>query len=100
MDPGGGTSSAPLRSMAVGADVLVVVRGGTGAGMAGLVHDADAVLTQVVSPTVLDPADLLLGWAVGLLVAVLLFLLGRLLWARIGPVALPDDEDLEPVEEA
>lgn len=90
--PRGGSSSDPLRSIAVSDDVIVVVRGGADAGLVGLRNDPTASLIRRVSPTVLDPAGLLLAWAVGLVVAALLFVVGRALWARLGPVELPGAE--------
>jgi hypothetical protein len=73
-------------------DTVVVVRGGVGAGLVGLRNDPTATLIRRVSPTVLDPAALVLAWAVALVVAAVLFVVGRALWARLGPVELPDVE--------
>lgn len=91
-EPQDGASSDPLRSIAVSDDTVVVVRGGVGAGLVGLRNDPTATLIRRVSPTVLDPAALVLAWAVALVVAAVLFVVGRALWARLGPVELPDVE--------
>jgi hypothetical protein len=85
--------AGPLRSIAVDRDMLVLVRGGVSAGALGLQHDPAAAITRVSSPTILDLPTLLLAWAAALAIAALLFLGGRVLWARLGPPELSSEDD-------
>lgn len=94
-----------LRGLAADAGVIVAVRAGASAGMSGLVHDPDGTLVREASPTTLDAVAMVSGWLLGSVsLAVVLFLLGRLAWARLGPPALPEegesDEDDPENEEA
>lgn len=98
--PDGGPSVSPLRGLAVGDDVIVVIRGGADAGLAALVNDPDAALIRVASPTILDLPALLLAWAAALAIAAALFVIGRPLWVRLGPTEIPVEDDAEPQEDA
>lgn len=92
--PEGAASSSPLRSMAATNDTLVIVRGGLDAGLVALGNDPDQALVREISPTVLDLPVLLFAWAVALAVAAALFVVGRYLWSRLGPVEIPVEDDL------
>lgn len=89
-----GATAPLLRSIGVAGDRLVLVRGGSGAGVSALEHDPAADLVRVVSPTILDPAGLVLGWLVAMAVAASAFVVGRALWRRLGPVGIPTQDEL------
>lgn len=92
-------ADAPVRGLAVGADTLVAVRAGTGAGLLGLTNDPAGALTRVQSPTILKPALLFGGWALAAVPLVLaLLLLGRSLWVRLGVPELSSGQDDLPEE--
>lgn len=97
--PDGDPSDSPLRGLAVADDAIIVVRGGADAGLAALVNDPDAALIREISPTILDLPALVLAWAAALAVTTLLFVIGRLLWLRLGPAEIPADDDAEPEED-
>ena len=87
-------ADAPVRGLAVGADTLVAVRAGTGAGLFGLTNDPAGALVRVQSPTILEPVVLFGGWALAAVPLVLgLFLLGRNMWARLGVPQFSTGED-------
>ncbi|MGE5227964.1 MAG: PQQ-binding-like beta-propeller repeat protein [Planctomycetaceae bacterium] len=92
--------AAPLRSLAVAGDTVVAVRAGSAGGMVGFRNDPGVALTAVESPTVLHLPLMLGTWALvtGVFV-VLLLVLGRFLWARLGPPALDGERDAAVDEE-
>jgi outer membrane protein assembly factor BamB len=95
-----GVGAVPLRSLAVAGDTVVAVRAGSAGGMVGFRNDPGTALTAVESPTVLHLPTMLGIWALVAVVFVgLLLLLGRFLWARLGPPVLDADADLAVADE-
>lgn len=93
------TSPGLIGAIAVSPEVLVVVKGGTRAGLVAFEHDPDGALVRVVSPTVLDLALLFGAFALGAVIAGAVVLIPfRLLRSRFGP-AFHRDDDLEPADE-
>lgn len=88
-EPSGGV----LRSLALASDAVVAVRGGGRSGLIGYVNDPAGTLVSIVSPTVLDLPSLFGGFlAAAVPIALLLYLGGRSLRARMGPAFLDEDE--------
>jgi outer membrane protein assembly factor BamB len=82
----------PIRSMAADGTTLVVVRAQPSA-IEGYVHDPDATLSAIVSPTQTDLVGVIAAWAAGAAIAGALgWGLGRLLAARLGPAVFVGDE--------
>jgi hypothetical protein len=82
----------PVRSMAADGSTLVVVRAQPSQ-IEGYVHDPDATLSAIVSPTQTDLVGVIAAWAAGAAIAGALgWGVGRLLAARLGPVVLAGDE--------
>jgi outer membrane protein assembly factor BamB len=79
-----------LRGLAGGGDVLVGVTGGDAARLVAFAADPNGVLTDEPSPTTVDVAKLLAGFALGALpVAIALLALARPLQRRLGPRPTP-----------
>jgi outer membrane protein assembly factor BamB len=80
-------SSGPfLRGLSGGGDVLVGVTGGDDARLVAFAADPNGVLIDEPSPTTVDVAKLLAGFALGALpVAIALLALARPLQRRLGP---------------
>jgi outer membrane protein assembly factor BamB len=95
--------SGPARGIAVGEDVVVVLRAGASAGLDGWVTDPSAPLERVASPTRFDPAPALLAFAgAAVPLALVSFALARVARDRVVP-PLADEADapedpLEPSE--
>ena len=90
-----------LGAMAVGSDVVVLVKGGHHAGLVAFGSDAGAPLLSVPSPTVLDPGRMVANFAiVAVPLLVLLALAGRWLLRRMGPAFADDDMLLDDDVEA
>jgi outer membrane protein assembly factor BamB len=78
-----------LLGFAVAPDTIVVARTGQAAGLVALVADPTASLISEQSPTIVEPVQLGLAWAVAAVPLVLLLILaGRFLDARLGPAPL------------
>jgi outer membrane protein assembly factor BamB len=79
-----------LRGLAGGGDVLVGVTGGDDAGLVAFAEDPGGVLIDEPSPTTVDIAKLLAGFALGALpVAIAALALARPLQRRLGPHPTP-----------
>ena len=79
-----------LRGLAGGGDVLVGVTGGDDAGLVAFAEDPGGVLIDEPSPTTVDIAKLLAGFALGALpVAIAALVLARPLQRRLGPRPTP-----------
>ncbi len=95
-----GVGGVPLRGLAVSGDTVVAVRAGSAGGMVGFRHDASVALTAIESPTVLHLPLMLGTWAlVAVVFVVLLLLLGRFLWERLGSPVFGGGDDVQVVEE-
>jgi outer membrane protein assembly factor BamB len=99
----GVVGSGPARGIAVGGDVVVVLRGGASAGLDGWVADPAAPLERLGSPTRFDPARALLAFAgAAVPLALASIVLSRATRDRFGPT-LPEGEGpgdpLEPSPE-
>jgi outer membrane protein assembly factor BamB len=95
-----GVGAVALRGLAVSGDTVVAVRAGSAGGMVGFRHDASVALTAIESPTVLHLPLMLGTWAlVAVVFVVLLLLLGRFLWDRLGPPVFGAGDDVQVVEE-
>jgi eukaryotic-like serine/threonine-protein kinase len=84
-------------ALAAAPETVLVARTGASAGLVGLVDDPNGVLTHEQSPTIVEPADLGLAWAVAAipLVLVLVFA-GRLLDTRLGQASFASGDDEPP----
>jgi outer membrane protein assembly factor BamB len=92
-----------LLGFAVAPDTIVAARTGPAAGLVALVADPSGSLIREQSPTIVEPVELGLAWAVAAVPLVLLLILaGRFLDARLGPAPLvsgdgdgpgPDEDD-------
>lgn len=95
----GEEGSGPARGVAVGADVIVVLRAGASAGLDAWVPDPEGQLERIQSPTVFDAASALLGLAGALVpLAALSIVLARGFGDRVRPeleTEAPEDP-LEP----
>ncbi|MGZ4149401.1 MAG: outer membrane protein assembly factor BamB family protein [Actinomycetota bacterium] len=95
-----GVGAVPLRGLVVTGDTVVAVRGGSAGGMIGFRNDPGVALTAIESPTVLHLPLMLGTWAlVAVAFVVLLLLLGRFLWERLGPPVFGGADDVQIVEE-
>ncbi len=91
-------------TIAVGADVVVAVRGGRDAGLVAYEADPEGALVDVASPTELDTGVTLPRIAIGAAIALAVILIPGVLYRRrFGPVSLEDgigdevaDGDEEP----
>ncbi len=84
----------PIHGVAATDEAVVVVRGGSDAGVLSLIHDAAAPLLAEQSPTVAQPARIVGNWLLAAVpIALLLVALGRFLAARMAPIDLPSIED-------
>ncbi len=94
--------SGPVRSVASDGSTLVVVRGASAAGLQAYVHDEDAPLTSIASPTEPDPLMLVGAWAAASVVTIgVVLVLGRALDRRLGPPVFADAGlDLDPMDDA
>nr|MDP9300945.1 PQQ-binding-like beta-propeller repeat protein [Actinomycetota bacterium] len=89
-----GLGVAPLLTIAVAPEAVVVARTGASAGLVGLTADPGGVLIDERSPTIVMPGSLALDWATAAVpLVVILVLAGRFLIARLGPPEF-DQEDL------
>jgi outer membrane protein assembly factor BamB len=95
----GHVSDDPIRDLAADADALVVVGSRADTGVIGLSHDASGTLVREQSPTVFDLTALLVALGAVAVFVVLLFLVGRRLWARLGPPEFGEASD-EPAADA
>jgi hypothetical protein len=91
-----------LLGFAVAPDTIVAARTGPTAGLVALVSDPTGSLIREQSPTIVEPVELGLAWAVAAVPLVLLLVLaGRFLDARLGPAPLGsgDGDGPGPVED-
>ena len=89
-----------LLGFAVTPDSVVAARTGPSAGLVSLVADPNGALIREQSPTIVEPVQLGLAWAVAAVpIVILLILAGRFLDARLGPATFGSGDDGEPVEE-
>jgi outer membrane protein assembly factor BamB len=83
----GPAGDGPVRGLAASETALVAVRAGNGTGLEGFANDPSATLIREPSPTIVDAARLASAWALAAVpLVVVVLLLGRLLWPRLGPV--------------
>jgi hypothetical protein len=86
----------PVRALASDGETLVAVRGGDGSGLEAFVHDPDAALTAIASPTDPQPLTIVGTWAIAAVVVIgLAVLFGR----AIEPPSLMDEEPVDPLED-
>jgi outer membrane protein assembly factor BamB len=103
----GPLGDGPTRGLGVSESTLVAVRAGGGIGFEGFTADPAGSLIRERSPTIVDAPRLAGSWAVAAIpLVVLVLLLGRFLWPRLGPVTFPqypaeeNAQDGEPEGEA
>lgn len=96
----GQEGSGPARGVAVGDEVVVVLRAGASAGLDGWTTDGSGSLERTSSPTVLDPGPALLALAGALVpLAALSFVLARTVGDRVRPdLDEGGDEPVDPLE--
>jgi outer membrane protein assembly factor BamB len=88
LDSGG----AFLRGLADAGDILIGVTGAEDVRIVAFGADPDVPLIDVPSPTTIDVAKLLAGFALGALpIGIALLLLARPLQRRLGPARIPED---------
>jgi outer membrane protein assembly factor BamB len=81
-----------LRGLADAGDVLIGVTGAEDVRIVAFGADPDVPLIDVPSPTTIDVAKLLAGFALGALpIGIALLLLARPLQRRLGPARIPED---------
>jgi outer membrane protein assembly factor BamB len=78
---------------------LVASVTGTNPGLVGLVSDPNGVTEDVVSPTTTNAGALLIGWlGAAIPLTVILWLIGRLGFARLGAPEFDEAADEEPID--
>jgi outer membrane protein assembly factor BamB len=81
-----------LRGLADAGDVIAGVTGAEDAGIVAFGDDPDGTLTDLASPTTVDLAKLLAGFALGAVpIAIVVVALARPLQRRLGPTVPPAD---------
>jgi outer membrane protein assembly factor BamB len=99
----GPIGDGPIRGLAVSEDALIAVRAANGNGMEGFAPDPEGSLIREKSPTIVNVPRLTGAWAVATIpLVVVVLLVGRFLWPRLGPVAFPEvvGEDVREGEDA
>jgi outer membrane protein assembly factor BamB len=89
-----GSGSGLLRGFAPSGDVIVAVRGGSGAGLVAYQHDDGGTLVDTVSPTVFNPGTNARNFVLIAIPLVLIAIFGgRLLSRRMGPAFIYEDDE-------
>jgi outer membrane protein assembly factor BamB len=95
----GNVGEGLLLAFAVAQETVVAARTGPAAGLVALTNDPAGTLVREQSPTIVEPVELGVAWAIAAVpLVVLLILAGRFLAARLGPATFGSGDEEEPSE--